>query len=69
MKAEELEFGKEYKMDSNLGGVFSITYMGDDGGQLGNDGEKRHIFIVSNPGWERTHTWTDEQVSRLVLEN
>ena len=58
---EQLKFGTEYKIDSHLGGVFSIIYMG-------TNIDDEHLFIVTNPGWERTICWTDEQVGRLVLE-
>ena len=57
---KELEFGKEYKVDSHRGGVFNIMYMG-------TNTDNEHIFIVTNPGWERTQCWTNEQVERLVM--
>ena len=61
MSPEELEFGQEYKTDSHMGGVFSIMYMGPSK-------YNKHIFVITNKGWEKELLWTDEQVSRLVLE-
>jgi hypothetical protein len=57
----EFELFKKYKIDSHMGGVFTVMYMGKTAGH-------KHLFTITNEGWEKTLIWTPAQANRLILD-
>ena len=56
----EFAIGASYKIDSHLGGVFTVRY-------FGTSVTGKHLFNITNEGWEKTLMYTDGEALRAVF--